>query len=59
MTHFLHTKDALSHNSPLRGGMHRRTHSRTPSTQHTPAHVYTGSPPVEMDSEAANKRRRL
>ena len=49
-------EDALAHNSPLRGGMHRRTHSRTPNTQHTPAHVYTG---VKMDGEEANKRRRL
>ena len=42
MAHFFRVKDALAHNSPLRGGMHRRMHSRTPSTQHTPAHVYTG-----------------
>ena len=58
-THFFRVEDALAHNSSLRGDMHRRTHSCSPSTQHTPAHVYTASPPVEMDGEAANKRRRL
>ena len=46
-------KDALAHNSPLQGGMHRRTYSRTHNTQQTLVHVYTGS------GEAANKRRRL
>ena len=50
----MRTKDALAHNSPLRGGMHRRTHSHTHQHTCTPA-----SPPVEMDGEVANKRRRL
>ena len=40
--HFFRVKDALAHTSPLRDGMHIRMHSRTPSTQYTPAHVYTG-----------------
>ena len=54
--------DALAHKSPLRGGMHKRTHSRTPSRPAHNTHQHTCtpvSPPVEMDGEAANKRRWL
>ena len=61
-THFFRVEDALAHNSPLRGGMHRRTHSRTPSMPTHNTHQDTCTPaslPVEMDGEAANKRRRL
>src|SRR5215216_4340513 len=60
--HFFRMKDALTHNSPLRGGMHRRTHSRTPSRPAHNTHQHTctpASPPAEMDGEAANKRLRL
>ena len=60
--HFFRVKDALAHTSPLRGGMHRRTHSRTPSrlAHNTDQHMCTPvSPQVEMDGEAANKWRRL
>ena len=58
----MHAKDALTHNSPLRGGMHRRTHSRTPSRPAHNTHQHTctpASPPAEMDGEAAKKHRRL
>ena len=61
-THFFRMKDALAHNSPLRGGMHKRTHSHTPSMPTHNTHQDTCTPaslPVEMDGEAANKRRRL
>ena len=61
-THFFRVKDALAHNSPLHSGMHKRTHSRTPSRPAHNTHQHTctpASPPVEMDGEAAIKRRRL
>src|SRR5215216_5889522 len=48
-THFCRMKDALVHTSPLRGGMHRRTHSRTPSTQYIQHTCTPASPPDEMD----------
>ena len=61
-THFFRVEDALAHNSPLRGGMHKRTHLHAPSrpAHNTDQHMCTpASPPVEMDGEVANKRRPL
>ena len=58
-THFFRVKDALAHNSPLRGACtegRTRAHPAHNTHQHT---CTPASPPVELDGEAANKRRLL